>query len=607
MAALLQELRDDLLTGLRTAARWPAGARYTFDRDTTDGPAQEPPRGVLKTTCRQLVSRRFDRFESREVVRTEGQAGGCRICHSPQLAALVPPGGRYTYDLIAYVGVETLLRGRSLRDMAVDLAELRIPFSSLCDLQQKFLFYFGHLHRQSAPRLRDYLERRGEVTWLIDSTLEPGTPLYFGVYEAQEEWMLGCWKIASENLDDVARCVAELREIYGLPQRVLHDLSDTMIGACQQALPGVPHHVCQFHLLRDIGDDLYEAPQAALVKLLRQLKLQVRMKVQRAGQTLWLRENMAIRQAQLILSDLLQGRPVDAVCADVFKREVLIAFHQWMLDYASDGQRQGFPFDPILLYFHRRVVRAAAALDRLQESQAAPSLSPAYTNLSRMMNAYLQHPEVIVTVAHFEAACTMFERLRSVLRLSAQGSSPMHESYSLTAAAQQEVHASLQRLRDDCRQQSREHDDPWQRKLAAIVCTHLDRYWSYLPDGKSAGCERTTNGLESHWGRTKRARRRAHGRGKLTRDFQALPEELMLIPNLRNPSYVEQVLGTLEALPDKLAETGQSAGPFSRWNAQRKQTHLGRLPKRLVRDQNLIENLLECYQSTMEPLHNAAS
>jgi len=606
VAALLQELRDDAVTELRAAARWPAGAGYTFDRDPAAVRTQEPPPGVLKTTCRQLVSRRFDRFESREVVRGEGQAGSYRIVHSAQLAALVPPGCRYTYDLIAYVGVETLLHGRSLKDMAVDLAELRIPVSSLYELQQKFLFYFGHLHRQSTPRLRDYLERRGEVTWLIDSTLEPGTPLYFGVYEAQEDLLLGCWKIASENLDDVTRCVAELREIYGPPQRVLHDLSDTMIGACEQALPGVPHHVCQFHLLRDIGEDLYEAPQAALCKLLRQQKLQVRMKVQRAGQTLWLRENRNLWQGQLILSHLLRGRPVDAVCVDAFKREVLIAFHQWMLDYASDGQRQGFPFDPILLYFHRRVVRAAAALDRLQESQAARSLSPAFTNLSRMLNAYLQHPEVVVTIAHFEAACTMFERLRSVLRLGAQGSSPMRESYSLTAAAQREVHASLQCLREDCRHQSLQHDDPRQRKLAAIVCTHLDRYWSYLPDGKSAGCERTTNGLESFWGRTKRARRRAHGRRKLTRDFQALPEELMLVSNLRNPRYVELVLGTLEALPDKLAEAGQSAGPFSRWNAQRNQTHLGRLPKRLLRDQNLLEKLLGCYDSTMETLRNAA-
>ncbi|MCU0982466.1 MAG: hypothetical protein MUF25_25185, partial [Pirellulaceae bacterium] len=57
---------------------------------------------------------------------------------------------------------------------------------------------------------------------------------------------------------------------------VLHDLSPAMSGACEQALPGVSHFVCHQHLARDVGEDLYEAPQAALCQRLRTLKLQYR-------------------------------------------------------------------------------------------------------------------------------------------------------------------------------------------------------------------------------------------------------------------------------------------------------------------------------------------
>jgi hypothetical protein len=126
---------------------------------------------------------------------------------------IAPQGGRYAYDLIAHVGVESLLHGRKLEDLAEDLVALGIPFSSLYDLRQKFMFYLGHLHRQSAPRIRDYLQQRGAVTWLIDGTQELGSPVFFGVKEAQDGFLLGCWKVGSENLDDVVPCLAELTEV----------------------------------------------------------------------------------------------------------------------------------------------------------------------------------------------------------------------------------------------------------------------------------------------------------------------------------------------------------------------------------------------------------
>lgn len=599
----MQELRDSCLEEVETAAGLPDHATYNFDQDSAASTVAECAATVLKTTCRQVVSLRFSRFESHEVVRREGG----RACRSPQLASVVPKGGRYAYDLISYVGRESLLRGRKLQDIAVDLAELQIPFSSLYDLQRKFLFYLGHLHRQSAPKIREYLQQRGAMTWLIDGTLEAGGPVFFGVLEAQDDLLLGCWKIASENLDEVAPCLKELREAYGLPERVLHDLSDAMSGACDQALQGVKHQVCQFHLLRDIGEDLYRAPQAALSKLVRQLKLQARMKEQRSGQLQWLREHRDATQGKLVLGDLLAGKPLPAPWPELLGREVLLALHQWILDYAQDGQRQGFPFDPYLLYLHRRVARAAAGLDRLREQPAGRTMPPALGNLARMLNAYLTNPQVVVAATHYEAAWTVFEHLREVLRFSPQGTSPLGAPYHLTELEQRTMISSLHDLREDCRRRSSEEVDPQQRTLHATVYAHLDRYRQSFPTGEEGCRERTTNGLESYWRQTKRVRRRTHGRRKLTRDFQALPEELMLVANLDNPRYVELVLGDPDNLCDKLAEAGRTAGPFSVWQKQRNQSGLGHLPKRFLRKENSLEHLLGYYDDWQQQGHTRAA
>lgn len=595
LSILVQQLREGGVGELEAAARLPDHTVYTFDQETPPDTAAGCAWNVLKTTRRQVVSLRFSRFQSHEVIRLERGPQRAVVHPSPQLTDLVPRGGRYAYDLIAYVGQESFLHGRKLQDIAVELVSLGIPFSSLYDVQQKFLFYLGHLHRQSAPRIREYLQQRGAVTWLIDGTQELGSPVFFGVKEAQDDLLLGCWKISSENVDEAAPCLAELKEAYGLPERVLHDLSDAMSGACDRALEGVKHHVCQFHLLRDIGQDLYQTPQLALSKLLRQLKLQARMKEQRSGQLQWLREHRDQTQGELVLRDLLEGKPVAGPWPELLGREVLLALHQWILDYARDGRRQGFPFDPYLLYLHRRVVRAAAGLERLQEQSAARKMPMALSNLARMLNAYLTNPQVAAAAAHFEAAWTVFQRLRDVLRFSAQGTTPLRDSYRLTTSEQRRMISSLQDLREECRQRSLDEADPLQQRLNATVCAHLDRYWECLPNGEEDFRERTTNGLERHWGQSKRVRRRTHGRRKLTRDFQALPEESMLVPNLDNPRYQELVLGTPENLADRLAAAGRTAGPYSAWQKRRNQSSLGRLPKRLLRKENSLDHLLGYY------------
>ncbi len=46
--------------------------------------------------------------------------------------------------------------------------------------------------------------------------------------------------------------------------------------------------------------------------------------------------------------DIMNGKQINSGSNDTLGREVLLALHGWMLDYAGDGHRQGYPFDPIL-------------------------------------------------------------------------------------------------------------------------------------------------------------------------------------------------------------------------------------------------------------------
>ncbi|MCU0981708.1 MAG: hypothetical protein MUF25_21365 [Pirellulaceae bacterium] len=618
LLALLRQVQQQATEGLSQAADLSAEVCFHFDPALEDpDPGGLPPSHgscgrVQKTTRRTVVSLSHGPFRACQTVRQPVGPGSQR---SRPLDTIVPTHGRYGFDLIAHVGVETYLHGRSLQELHAELAHrqpaIRIPFSTLWDQQQKFLFYLGRLHRRATSCLREYLAQHRPVTWLVDGTTEPGTDVFLGIVEARHGLFLGTWKIASENVDDLLPCFRQAADWYGLPDEVLHDLSSAMSAACEQALPGIPHYVCHQHLARDVGEDLYAAPQAALCKRTRTLQLQYRLKEQRQGQNEWLRQRID-SAADFVLAELLAGRPVQVSSEDTFSREILLAFHFWILDYRSDGRRRGFPFDPYLLYLHRRLVRAGEAIDRLLSQAAVACRMPqVIRNFQALLQAYRNDPQIHAAADLYERCWGMFARLREALRLSAEHMDQLRQPQELPADQQRPLQRALEQLRRELQQQSRDDSDPDQ-PLAQIVLTHLDKYWEHLlPDRPLAPGEhwqRTTNELESDWGTLKRCRRRTHGRGKLTRDFQSLPKEYPLVRNLENETYLQLVLGgSLDSLPAKLAEASREAGTFDAWRRQRRPRLLGELPRRLLREDDFVDRLVDtCFVCCQSPAQHAA-
>lgn len=605
----MHQVQNQETAQLQQASRLPEGVRFCFDpaRETVgsapgdDADKAEPRGRVQKTICRTVVSLQHGAFQAHETVRCPSGEEPPVLRHSAQLAELVPSGARYGFDLLAHVGVETFLHGHSLDELREALSArqpaIPIPPSSLWDQQQKFLFYLGCLHEQAAPLLRDYLAQQGPVSWLVDGTTEPDTPVFLGLQHAASGLLLAARKIPSENADDIAPCLAQAAARYGRPDDVLHDLSPTLSAACETALPGVPHFVCHYHLARDVGEDLSAAPQAALADRLHKLKVLFRLREQRRGQTEWFRECVS-PSAQGLLGRLL-AVPAEEVAGDeVLVREVLLAFHFWILDYRSDGQRRGFPFDPYTLYLHRRLVRASQAVERLLARPAVARQAPQVLwNFQALLQHYRSDEEIVAAAAAYERSQAMFDRLRQALRLSAETLHGLRQPQELPACEQPKLKTALTELRSQLRWESQDPDDP-DRLLAHIVLTHLDKYWSHLvpdrPPVEGEAWERTNNPLESQWGALKRVRRQTHGRSKLTRDFQALPEEYLLVANLENETYLEVVFGgSLEALPAKLAAASRQASSFEAWRRRRHPRLIGQVPRRQLRQEAFLDQLID--------------
>jgi hypothetical protein len=325
--------------------------------------------------------------------------------------------------------------------------------------------------------------------------------------------------------------------------------------------------------------------------------VQFHLRKQRYRQTETLRQEFD-SPAQLMLRKLMEGDAVDVEFNETLSREVLLAFHFWILDYRSDGHQRGFPFDPYTLYLHRRLVRAGQAMDDLlSHPELARRAAPVLFNFQKELQHYRNDAQIAAAADLYERACSMFTQLRKAFRLSAENMQKLRQPHELPTNQQDEIQTALHSLRSELRQQVQDETNADQ-PLAEIVLKHVEKYWLYLvPDQTPPQAEywhRTTNELEGDWRHLKRRRRQAHGRGSLTRDFMALPEEYTLVLNLNNATYVDLVLGgSLDAIPSKLAEASIEAGPFYVWQQRRRPQLLGQLPRRLLRAEEYIHKLIK--------------
>jgi hypothetical protein len=139
------------------------------------------------------------------------------------------------------------------------------------------------------------------------------------------------------------------------------------------------------------------------------------------------------------------------------------------------------------------------------------------------------------------------------------------------------------------------------KNLYNIALLPINKYEPYLiSESKLAHIDdkiiRTTNKLEQHWGSAKRIKRRITGKKKLTREFNSLPKEFMLVQNLTNPAYVDLVVGDIKKLPEKLAQAAKHAAPFSCWLKNQNIKNVIKITRNILRKNDFIDDLVEiCY------------
>ena len=514
---------------------------------------------VRKTRIRIVSTLHVGQFRAREVFLH------CKRCshtyRSEELCALVAPGANFGYDVMVHAGKALLLRHRNEEEVVEELAQknVRISPREVSLLAMRFVVHLALVHRRRASDLTAHMQTRGGYICHLDATCEGGNPLLMSSIDSLSEIVLGNVKLPAEDTQHIVPFLQRIKEAYGIPLALVHDMGRGILNSVATVFPEVPDFICHFHFLRDIGKDFLGAEYDTIRKRLRKhgisAKLLYRAKPLKAEMD---------RYPELIkaLETSIENAPLPAEARQFMPVLNVYALIQWTLRGKSEGHGYGFPFDHPHLVFAKRIRRLHTELEKLRTLQ----LRGEWADNKPYFKIYLDLAKIMrdrtlwKTVAAIEEKITVFEKLRAAMRIA-----PNSGRNGLNDGGQKGNIRTIEKRVKKFRTWFTRHKDYAQNPAARKMIEQIDKYWEKLfadpitvqtPSGPILiQPQRTNNILEQFFRSLKRANRRRTGNASSRRMLRTILAETPLVRNLENPTYMEIMLDGKPSIEEVFAET----------------------------------------------------
>ena len=513
---------------------------------------------VRKTRTRTVSTLHLGPFRAREVFML------CKSCgqtqRSEDLCALVPPGANFGYDVMVYAGKALFLRHRNEAEVVAELAQSNIQISprEVSLLGMKFIVYLALAHQRRAPGLRADMQTRGGYICHLDATCEGGDPFLMSSLDALSDIVLGNVKLPAEDEAHIAPFLERLKQAFGVPLALVHDMGSGILKAVARVFPGVPDFICHFHFLRDIGKDYlgneYDTIRARLSRHGINATLRYRAKQ--------LKREMDANPA---MSHALQcglehaALPAAAIAlAPVVGTYTLI---QWALSAKTEGDGYGFPFDHPHLAFVQRLQRLNADVERIKDIHLRGQWrdNRPYFKLHIILQPIMRDKTLWNAIATLEAKIIVFEKLRKAMRIAVP-SGP----HGLNDEGGQNNIRTIKKCVTTFRAWLTSRKDYPQDHAAQKMIRQIDKYWGKLfadpitvqtPSGPLLiQPQRTNNILEQFFRNLKRGNRRRTGNASSGRMLRTILAETPLIQNVQNPHYTTILLNGKSSIEEVFAE-----------------------------------------------------
>jgi hypothetical protein len=537
---------------------------------------------VQKTRKKKVVTIEIGSFQAKETLLICPHDG--EVYASQELRGLSPARCTFGFNVLVYVGKAVFMRNRNVKEIVMELWEKNVSISEreIGYLGRKFIIYLALAHRESRKRLNEAMKRRGGYILHIDGTCEGDSPMLFTGMDELTGVVLESIKIPSEHADSLTPFLTEIRERYGIPLGLVHDMGRGILAAVASVFPGVADFICHFHFLRDIGKDLMEKDYQDIRKGLKKHRVRalLRQKMKVGGKV----SGDDAKKLGLLMDGRGPGAPPSGCIPD----EACRALIHWVLDYPVQMEGYGFPFDRPHLALYQRVKTAFDLLKAVALSDKTRGVKTFHC-LYRFLAAVVKDEELKEAVRSMEEKAEVFDALRQTLCIVLP-----EGGHGLNDEGSEPGIKTIEQKVKEFRKWVVEEKGLTRNKSYEKMVRQIDKYWDKLfadpipvetPEGpKLIQPQRTNNILERFFRGIKRGNRQREGTSSLTKTLRTILAETPLVKNLDHEEYVKIILDGCETLEERFAriesDLAQKALQKSMHNAEKISPEMKKLIRR---------------------------
>ena len=475
------------------------------------------------------------------------------IYRSDEPRKLIPHGCRSGFNVLVDVGMALFVECKNERQIQAELKSCNVPISirQVGYLAKKFIVYLALAHKESRGKIKDLLSLRGGYILHLDGTCEGDSPHLMSALDEIAQIVLDNIKIPSEKADKIIPFLRRIKQSYGIPVALVHDMGAGILSAVKKVFPGVLDYVCHYHFLRDIGNDLFGIEYARIRSELK--KHSIRPSLRKIVKAL--EESI---ETQPELSNSLDSYLKDeGKSGDVLPSVLAYILSNWILDANSELNGYGFPFDRSHLIFYKRLKAARSIVANLSAKKKTDRY---IIKLNRVLGRAINDSNLKTIVSRMEEKAQIFDQLRDAMRIAVsdgkKGLNDDGENVDIKT-----IQKAVTNFRNSDKIKAAVEKNVDYKKMVK----QIDKYWEKLfadpimvttANGEKilVQPQRTNNILERFFRDIKRMYRSKAGTLSLNKVIKAMLADTPLVKNLSNPEYVKIILNGHNTLEDRFAE-----------------------------------------------------
>jgi hypothetical protein len=423
-------------------------------------------------------------------------------------------------------------------------------------LAKKFIIYLAICHRESRNKLKRFMNQNGGYILHLDGTCEVDSPHLMTGLDGISDIVLENIKLPSEKADKIIPFLNNIKNSYGNPLALVHDMGKGILAAVKKVFPDIPDYICHFHFLRDIGKDLFGEENDIIRKKLSKHGIQGQLRKRLIGFTNDIEENPD--NVEIIFNCINQKKQTDQ--KNLMPVTIVYTLILWALEGKKQGKGYGFPFDRPYFNFYQRLQTIYSTIKEIE--------SLTYKNVSKKKNPYkkvISDLKGVITDEYFKSTVLkmkkkliIFDKLREAMRIAL----PLGNN-GLNDEGEKNIKTIEKRVRNFtdwlCNNKSINQSDGYDKMIEQIK-----KYWKKLfadpiivnSNGKQIIIQpqRTNNKMEQLFRYCKHNHRKRTGVKPSSRNLKAFLANTLYVKNLSNKNYMNIILNGKKSLEERFAE-----------------------------------------------------